>query len=66
MSRKIELLPCPFCGGDAVLSHEYICGNSFSFIECVKCQSMSGRFVPCRLYNPDEKAAEVWNRRVKV
>lgn len=59
-----DLLPCPFCGGDA----DHFCNSlsknpdhkpNFFWVECVVCE--------CRgiLTNSKEKAADRWNTRAQ-
>ena len=40
-----ELKPCPFCGGKALLSHDYA-GIGASYVRCEKCGLESIRFLP--------------------
>lgn len=37
MSGKTELLPCPFCGGEAEAVHEI---SGFWTVECVECGAL--------------------------
>lgn len=48
-----ELKPCPFCGGEAVLS-----GSEYTYVYCKKCgaESHGGK--------SRAKTVEQWNRRV--
>ena len=53
----LELKPCPFCGGEAVINpvfdlHVY-------FVHCKNCDCAIGRF-----YRDKCDAIEAWNRRV--
>lgn len=51
--KKIELKPCPFCGGKARgFSH-----CSFNFIKCMTCKTVSG------IYDTYKDAVAAWNRR---
>lgn len=65
MSPKIKLLPCPFCGGKASLLWDQIGGRSASYIVCVECDARTKKVIISTEYSSDEKAAELWNRRVK-
>lgn len=58
---KIELKPCPFCGGLGVLNNEN--NRVFSFVKCVQCGAESGLVKVSAEYCADEKAVENWNRR---
>ena len=57
-----ELKPCPFCGGDALLSHDYE-GIGSSYVRCGKCGLESIRFIRAFDTASDDRAAEFWNRR---
>ena len=53
-----NLLPCPFCGGEAVLNHDFhqvSCGNA-----------LCGVLPQTWTMDTDEEAIEVWNCRVPV
>ena len=58
-----ELKPCPFCGGKALLSHDYE-GNGASYVRCEKCGLESIRFFKSFAHASDDKAVEFCNRRV--
>lgn len=57
--RKIEILPCPFCGGEPCLTghiaHEY--GSTYGFY-CSNCGAQSAQF-----FATAKDAMEAWNRR---
>ena len=57
-----ELKPCPFCGGSAVLRHEYT-GCGFSYIECEHCGLLSVKFAKSYDRASDVDAMNYWNRR---
>ena len=57
-----ELKPCPFCGGDALLSHDYE-GIGSSYVRCRKCGLESIRFIRSFEIASDDRAVEFWNRR---
>ena len=61
-TKMAELKPCPFCGGEAVLEHDY-CARGYSYVRCGKC-GVKG-FMFCMKFNKssDEEAIEAWNRR---
>lgn len=58
MGNKIELKPCPFCGGKAKLTHDTD-GMEIFFIECDQCQvcPKTGDFTELK------QAIKAWNRR---
>ena len=58
----VELKSCPFCGGKALLNHDYA-GIGASYIQCEKCGVESIRFLRSFEIASDEKAVEFWNRR---
>ena len=57
----MELLPCPFCGGEATFDHD---DNGWNWISCEKC----GTTTNSRTHTMEDchpLLAEQWNRRVK-
>ena len=50
--NMMELKPCPFCGGKAILYTHYFC-------ICSECQAST------RAYGTPEETVEAWNRRAK-
>lgn len=63
MKDKIELKPCPFCGGEARLEKDYDGGWS-AFVMCDKCLARTGLISANIRYCANDKAIEVWNNRV--
>ena len=63
----VELKPCPFCGGKAVLDHSsgLTLSLSMSYIRCNKCGAKTRMFAISTAESSDRQAAEAWNRRVK-
>ena len=60
-----ELLPCPFCGGEAELIHGTAYAEDYSSqVQCSKCGAKIKEIHRAVDYCADEKAAEAWNRRV--
>lgn len=59
-----ELKPCPFCGGEAHIEHDYH-GNGFSYICCQSCGLKSGSFMRSFEIASDTEAIKYWNRRVE-
>lgn len=57
-----ELKPCPFCGGKAVLEHDYD-GRGYSYIRCCGCFIKGNRFSVKFDKASDDEAIEAWNRR---
>ena len=62
IDTMVELKPCPFCGGKALLSHDHA-GIGASYIRCEKCGLESIRFLKSFEIASDDKAVEFWNRR---
>lgn len=58
-----ELKPCPFCGGEAQLEHDYH-GNGSSHVICKRCGLRSVSFIRSFETASDLNAIEYWNRRV--
>ena len=58
-----RLKPCPFCGGEALLSHDQA-GIGASYVRCEKCWLESIRFIRSFEIASDDRAVEYWNRRV--
>lgn len=50
----MKLLPCPFCGGDALLQTPGV----LAFVECQGCGCSTW------VFDSREKAIAAWNRRV--
>lgn len=59
-----KLLPCPFCGGEAIVSEHYNSmwrENPTDFcVRCKKCLSATMRY-----YSTRDKAIAAWNRRAE-
>ena len=60
--NMLELKPCPFCGGKALLSHDHV-GNGASYVRCEKCGLESIRFPKSFECASDDKAVAFRNRR---
>ena len=58
MTDAADLLPCPFCGGDA--REDYVETSFFFWVECCEC-GVSGNI----LMSPDD-AREAWNKRIST
>ena len=58
----IELKRCPFCGGEAELTHGF-CGDMTSYIYCKECHAGVEQVRFSGEYAADEVVAERWNRR---
>lgn len=57
-----ELKPCPFCGGEAQLEHDFM-GIGSSYVVCKKCGLKSVSFMRSFECSSDANAVEYWNRR---
>ena len=62
--EKYNLKPCPFCGGTAFLGHSTEWNEKCSYIYCTTCSSRIAGVPVSSEYASDEKAIEVWNKRV--
>ena len=58
-----DLKACPFCGGQGKLNDEI--DRIFSFVKCVECGAETGLVKISAEYCADEKAKELWNKRIK-
>lgn len=58
----MELKPCPFCGGKAILAHD-LAGLGASYIRCEKCGLESVRFIKSFEVASDYEAIKYWSRR---
>ena len=61
MDNQIELKPCPFCGGEAIVLH-WDGTDAFS-VGCVNTFVCHGGTHTSRAYQSEQEAAEAWNRR---
>ena len=66
--KDTKLKPCPFCGGEAELTHTND-NNHYPFVRCkygayLKPKCMANMY-PWLNYKTDEEAIEAWNRRTK-
>ena len=57
----IDLLPCPFCGGQAKMIYDGYRAYGYR-VQCVSCEAEAGG----TRYKNDEWNAERWNTRVPV
>lgn len=57
LGKKSDLLPCPFCGGDAKLFKA--AGGKASWVQCTNCKAGGTAAVTAK------EAIAVWNKRVK-
>lgn len=53
------LKPCPFCGGEAVLTNNFCSFKEWAFVRCQTCGSAT------KIANDTSQAAEIWNKRVE-
>ena len=61
-----DLKPCPFCGSKAVLAHDAVISNTYSYVRCDKCRARIIGIPISTEYSSDEKAIEAWNRRLEI
>ena len=60
VALEVELKPCPFCGGEAVLTTEENClGNWWFRVCCSQC------LFEQHIYNSQLEAISDWNKRVE-
>ena len=71
--HEVELKPCPFCGGKAVIKAKTKEYGFTIWVECEKCNARIDGFCPSienenksieNIENCKNKAIELWNRRV--
>lgn len=60
MSKASELLPCPFCGGEA----DYFDDGCIGYAYCMHCLVRTDDFYSWRKKDWKEVAAQEWNTRV--
>jgi Lar family restriction alleviation protein len=65
MPSKLELKPCPFCGGKA----SFVDDGHYGFCECSDCGAKSGGYVfddtVTALMNRNATVREQWNKRTQ-
>ena len=67
---KIELRPCPFCGGEAQVTYSYdeTGGRLYVFgVSCKRCNLLLGHVGNGRIdgFSDPKSAVESWNRRAE-
>jgi len=60
-----DLKRCPFCGGEARISHYGPFVTRTSKVECASCGACTKYFLISEEYSSDQMAAEAWNRRTE-
>lgn len=62
-----KLMPCPFCGGEAVLQHggcgDFKKADGMAFVRCADCGSIGQKIKIAYNYCADDEAVKAWNRR---
>ena len=62
MTATDELLPCPFCGGEARVRHLTTAGvRTHSMVECTNCHVKTDYYVH---EFGERNVAKIWNRRI--
>jgi hypothetical protein len=72
--KKIELLPCPFCGGEAkICGEDYGNGTGAYYVSCINdmCWCALGEMwdrdaMPDHMFGDEETAATYWNTRTPI
>jgi len=59
---ELELVPCPFCGGEAIMRHHRRHGDWYH-VECGGPKYDGHPYVSSQQFRTPEEAAETWNRR---
>lgn len=60
VARQADLLPCPFCGGGAIVSENM----SYAHCECMRCESTGQEFDKMGgQYDAVAAAKRAWNKR---
>jgi Lar family restriction alleviation protein len=62
MVTEIKLLPCPFCGGEAIVVKTESCGR---YIGCWDCGGRTEEFETDYAGSAHDKAIAAWNRRAE-
>ena len=63
--NKIELKPCPFCGGKArVVIKSFDVFMNGAFVICEKCGARTDLIETNAEYSAKDRAVEYWNKRV--
>ena len=59
--------PCPFCGSEARLEHEFNGAIEQSYCECTnfECLARTKSVSISTRHSSDDEALEIWNRREK-
>lgn len=69
LATDAELLPCPFCGGQAEMAHSYVGSPRYEHATRIRCDGCDIELIG-RDYNlkknAEEKAIAAWNRRARL
>lgn len=61
-----KLLPCPFCGGEAVLMDDSPAPNLIYGVGCGNTECLAYTGYGLKLYGTEAEAVEAWNTRAAV
>ena len=65
-NRTTELLPCPFCGGEAeIVALDAWYKNPFVGIGCSKCPAILAEYGEYKRFNTEAEAIAAWNTRAE-
>ena len=62
MNVTEDLLPCPFCGGEA---HYGSTADNYWFVSCADCMASTDQLLIDQRRYTHSEACNLWNRRVR-
>lgn len=64
MTINDELLPCPFCGGDAMLTGGARGSANVFYVSCNSCNAIGEKFGSKFEDEVKQQARDAWNKRI--